>query len=84
MAGVCGFNPHNTTAMEALAITIFCSVLLAGFFVVMFLGSQRGRRLGLEQEALLPLEDDFRAHSDQDRTAQPSPTTSPTPSQHSS
>jgi hypothetical protein len=45
--------------MEALAVTLFCSLLLAGFFVVMFLGNQRGRRLGDEQESLLPLDDDF-------------------------
>lgn len=45
--------------MEALAVTIFCSVLLAGFFVILFLGSHHGRRLGEEQEALLPLQDEF-------------------------
>jgi hypothetical protein len=45
--------------MEALAITIFLSVLLAAFFVVLFLGSRHRRGLGSEQEALMPLEDDL-------------------------
>ncbi len=42
--------------MEVLAVTIFISLLLAIFFVFMFLGCQRGVKRGLEQEALLPLE----------------------------
>jgi len=42
--------------MEVLAVTIFISLLLAAFFVVMFLGTQRRAR-SLEQEALLPLDD---------------------------
>jgi hypothetical protein len=45
--------------MEVLALTIFLSVLLAAFFVVLFLGSRQKRGLGSEQEALLPLEDDL-------------------------
>jgi hypothetical protein len=44
--------------MEVLAITIFLSLCLAGFFVVMFLGSGHKSRHGLEQEALMPLEDE--------------------------
>jgi len=46
--------------MEVLAVTIFFSLLLAVFFMVMFLGSQRNRHLTCEQEALLPLDDDFK------------------------
>ena len=42
--------------MEVLAVTIFCSLLLAVFFVIMFLATQRTRR-SVEQEALLPLDD---------------------------
>ncbi|TLD70809.1 hypothetical protein FEM03_10900 [Phragmitibacter flavus] len=42
--------------MEALAVTIFLSLLLAGGFVILFLGSQKGTRNSLEQEALLPLD----------------------------
>lgn len=45
--------------MEVLALTIFLSVLLAAFFVVLFLGSRQKRGLGSEQEALMPLEDDL-------------------------
>jgi len=44
--------------MEVLAVTIFLSLCLAGFFVVMFLGSGHRTPQSLEQEALLPLEDD--------------------------
>jgi hypothetical protein len=44
--------------MEVLAITIFLSLCLAGFFVVMFLGSGHRSRHSLEQEALMPLDDD--------------------------
>lgn len=43
--------------MEVLAITIFLSLSLAGFFVVLFVSSQRGVRHSLEQEALLPLDE---------------------------
>ncbi len=43
--------------MEVLAITIFLSVLLAVFFVVLFMGSRQKRGLGGEQEALMPLDD---------------------------
>ena len=45
--------------MEVLALTIFLSVLLAAFFVVLFLGSRQKRGLSSEQEALMPLEDDL-------------------------
>ena len=44
--------------MEVLAITIFLSLCLAGFFVVMFLGSGHKSRRSLEQEALMPLDDE--------------------------
>jgi hypothetical protein len=44
--------------MEVLAITIFVSLCLAGFFVVMFLGSGHKGRHSLEQEALMPLDDE--------------------------
>lgn len=44
--------------MEVLAVTIFLSLCLAGFFVVMFLASGHRAPNSLEQEALLPLEDD--------------------------
>jgi hypothetical protein len=44
--------------MEVLAITIFLSLCLAGFFVVMFLGSGHRSRHSLEQDALMPLDDD--------------------------
>lgn len=44
--------------MEVLAVTIFLSLCLAGFFVVMFLGSGHRSRHSLEQEALMPLDDD--------------------------
>ena len=43
--------------MEVLAVTIFLSLCLAGFFVVMFLGSGHRRRHSLEQESLMPLDD---------------------------
>jgi hypothetical protein len=49
------FNRHSFS-MEALAVTIFLSLLLAAAFVVMFLGSHRGIRTSMEQEALLPLD----------------------------
>jgi sorbitol-specific phosphotransferase system component IIC len=42
--------------MEVLAITIFISLILAIFFVIMFLGTLRVHR-SIEQEALLPLDD---------------------------
>jgi cbb3-type cytochrome oxidase subunit 3 len=46
-----------TSSMEVLAITIFLSLLLAVFFVVFFLSLSRKGRRGLEQEALMPLDD---------------------------
>lgn len=63
--------------MEVLAVTIFLSLCLAGFFVVMFLGSGHRTRHSLEQESLMPLDDGI---------APPSPTSdlkpSTTPSLH--
>jgi hypothetical protein len=44
--------------VEVLAITIFLSLCLAGFFVVMFLGSGHRSQQSLEQEALMPLDDE--------------------------
>lgn len=44
--------------MEVLGLTIFLSLLLAVFFVAVFFFSQRGSRRGLEQESLLPLNED--------------------------
>jgi hypothetical protein len=70
--------------MEVLAVTIFCSVLLAGFFVAMFLGSQHGRRLGHEQEALLPLDDDFQPQTVRAPVSPIPSTTSPNSSQQPS
>lgn len=49
--------------MEVLAVTIFLSLLLAGFFVVLFLGSHRGSRRSVEQDALMPLDDGERQPS---------------------
>lgn len=43
--------------VEVLAVTIFLSLLLAVFFVVLFLGSQRRTRHSMEQDALLPLDE---------------------------
>lgn len=43
--------------MEVLAVTIFLSLLLAGFFVVLFLGTHRASRRSVEQDALMPLEE---------------------------
>lgn len=67
-------NDDSAHCMEVLAITIFLSLCLAGFFVVMFLGSGRRARHSLEQEALMPLDD---APPPQE------PTTTPHPPQHS-
>jgi hypothetical protein len=47
----------NLFAVEVLAVTIFLSLLLAVFFVVLFLGSQRRTRHSIEQDALLPLDE---------------------------
>ncbi|MFZ4764219.1 MAG: hypothetical protein ACOYMN_04625 [Roseimicrobium sp.] len=44
--------------MEVLAVTIFSSLCLAGFFVVMFLGSGHSSQHSVEQEALLPFDDE--------------------------
>lgn len=70
--------------MEALAVTIFCSLLLAGFFIVMFMGSQQNRRLSDEQEALLPLEDDFLPHPGKVNTASKAAIISPVTKNHHS
>jgi hypothetical protein len=43
--------------MEVLAVTLFLSLLLAVFFVVLFLGSHRASRRSVEQDALMPLDD---------------------------
>lgn len=43
--------------MEVLGLTIFISFALGALFAAMFFFSQRKTRRGLEQEALLPLED---------------------------
>jgi cbb3-type cytochrome oxidase subunit 3 len=50
--------------MEVFAVTIFMSLLFAVLFATLFLGerSQKGRR-SLEQEALLPLDDDLKPRS---------------------
>lgn len=47
--------------MEVLAVTLFLSLLLAVFFVVLFLGSHRSSRRSVEQDALMPLDDSGRA-----------------------
>jgi hypothetical protein len=47
----------SAAIMEALAITIFLSLVLAVFFVTLFGFSQRDSRRGIEQEALLPFDD---------------------------
>ncbi len=45
--------------MEVLIFTLFISLLLAILFVVLFLRDQQKRESGsLDQEALLPLDDD--------------------------
>ena len=59
--GFCFVGPAALTrqnSMEVLAITIFLSLCLAGFFVVMFLGSGHRSQHSLEQEALMPLDDE--------------------------
>ncbi|MEZ0390550.1 MAG: hypothetical protein ACAI34_25950 [Verrucomicrobium sp.] len=43
--------------MEVLAVTIFLSLLLAGFFVVLFLGTHRASHRSVEQDSLLPLDE---------------------------
>jgi hypothetical protein len=51
--------------VEVLVLTIFISLLLAGLFLLLFLVDRRGvgERRGLEQQSLLPLEDDHGAVS---------------------
>ncbi|MFK5922174.1 MAG: hypothetical protein QM496_08335 [Verrucomicrobiota bacterium] len=45
--------------MEVLIFTLFISLLLAILFIVLFLRDRQGRQSSsLDQEALLPLEDD--------------------------
>lgn len=43
--------------MEVLGLTIFISFALGALFATMFFFSQRDSRRGIEQDALLPLED---------------------------
>lgn len=43
--------------MEVLGLTIFISFALGALFAAMFFFSQRDTRRGIEQEALLPLDD---------------------------
>ena len=43
--------------MEVLAVTIFLSLLLAGFFVVLFLGIHRASHRSVEQDSLMPLDE---------------------------
>ncbi|MBA3850371.1 MAG: hypothetical protein C0502_10320 [Opitutus sp.] len=45
--------------MSVIPVTIFCSLLLAGLFVVLFAREQRQRRFAsAERESLLPLADE--------------------------
>lgn len=69
--------------MEVLAITIFLSLCLAGFFVVMFLGSGHRSRHSLEQEALMPFDDEPAPQKVAASTALSSPP-SPSSSTHDS
>lgn len=43
--------------MEVLGLTIFISFALGALFAAMFFFSQRDSRRGIEQDALLPLDD---------------------------
>jgi hypothetical protein len=43
--------------MEVLGLTIFISFALGALFAAMFFFSQRDTRRGIEQDALLPLDD---------------------------
>lgn len=43
--------------MEVLGLTIFISFALGVLFAAMFFFSQRDTRRGIEQDALLPLDD---------------------------
>jgi len=46
-------------AMGVLLLTIFLSILLVTFFLVLFIGEHRKRGFGsFEQDALLPFEDE--------------------------
>lgn len=44
--------------MEVLGLTIFISFALGVLFAAMFFFSQRDTRRGIEQDALLPLDDE--------------------------
>jgi len=46
-----------TVFMEVLGLTIFISFALGALFAAMFFFSQRDTRRGIEQDALLPLDD---------------------------
>jgi hypothetical protein len=59
--------------MGVLAITIFVSLWVAGFFAVMFLGSGHCSRHSLEQEALMPFNDDPPAKLPRARLKAPEP-----------
>ncbi len=45
--------------VNVIALTVFCSLALAIFFLVLFIGSWFGARTrSVEQDALLPLDDE--------------------------
>jgi hypothetical protein len=51
--------------VEVLLLTIFCSLLLASLFTVLFLVERKRReRTGVEQTALLPLAGEGRRRAD--------------------
>jgi hypothetical protein len=54
--------------MEVLGLTIFISFALGVLFAVMFFFSQRDTRRGIEQDALLPLDDAPPAQANAPRT----------------
>lgn len=50
--------PHCNKTMEVFAVTIFMSLLFAVLFAVLFFAERSQRdRAGIEQMALLPLDD---------------------------
>lgn len=53
--------------MEVLGLTIFISSALGALFAVMFLLSRRDTFRGMEQDALLPLDDPKPTHSGKPR-----------------
>lgn len=52
--------------MEVLGLTIFISFALGALFAAMFFLSQRDTRRGIEQDALLPLDDPQPPRRDRD------------------